>query len=284
MRKKHLPQAVLPRKQLKTNRMKLDAKKIVELVDLLEMKTNTQKNGRGFDKMALALNEFDKFPDMDRKYLQSRLYKPACDLVLSGGGKIGLNIRYIDKIARFIGYKSFMSFMNGEDLNAKSQMIKLCGQWYCYTRTNTHQSELIQSPVRIFEKKDEIFYELKGYENVYCGKLSYESMCLFAQFKSKTTGQQFQHVYKIGLRKTPQVVQGIFSGVSSSFDPIGGRAVLIRQFIPYKQLFNLRIAVEKLPYSKKLEQRRLGEYFAGDSNIIASNAVTFDLNDLGECG
>ena len=264
--------------------MKLDAKKIVELVDLLEKKTNTQKNGRGYDKMAHELNEFQKFPDMDRKYLQSRLYKPACDALLSGGGTIGLNGRYLDKIARFLGYSSFINFCEGEDSEARKRLLNLCGDWYCYSRKNTYRGELIQSPVRIYESGDAVHFELKGPSSVYNGKLSYKSMCLFCQFTSSSNGKQFQHIYKVGLRENPEVLQGIFSGVSTSFDPIGGRAVLIKQFDPEIQLINERIAVEDLAHSEKLAERRLAEYFSDNDNLIASNSATFDLNDLGKCG
>jgi hypothetical protein len=89
-------------------------------------------------------------------------------------------------------------------------------------------------------------------------------------------------VYKIGQREKPQVLQGIFSGVSTGFDPIGGRVVLVRATEVYGEMTHDTLEVSRLLKSKDRVEVALAEYFEayGDNNLQIKRVVTFGVEDL----
>lgn len=103
---------------------------------------------------------------------------------------------------------------------------------------------------------------------------------MFILMKSES-GKQLHHVYKIGIREKPQVLQGIFSGVSTTFEPIGGRVVLVAAREPFVKLEGKELTPMELKKSGDLGTR-LARYFESyDGNNLRINpVVSFGENDL----
>lgn len=95
-------------------------------------------------------------------------------------------------------------------------------------------------------------------------------------------GKRFHHVYKVGRAHNPKVLQGVFSGVSSAFDPIGGRCVLVRTNDDFRKMENQRISVATLKKAKDKVERALGAYFEdqGKNNLLIGGVTTYDAPDL----
>jgi hypothetical protein len=161
-----------------------------------------------------------------------------------------------------------------------AQLDSCLGSYYSYIRMNAKETALFQSPVQIFYKNGKYMFEQKGARNTFIGEIRSEKGCLFVLLESME-GKSFYHAYKIGVVSSPKLMQGIFSGVSSSFDPIGGRVVLIR----VQSQFNL-LSAEELSKSKtKLKDEKmksLFEYFneTEGNNLSIAPAYTFSIEDL----
>jgi hypothetical protein len=117
----------------------------------------------------------------------------------------------------------------------------------------------------------------------YEGDLKIKHGCLFVLLVSPEY-KSFYHIYKIGTRREPKVIQGIFSGVSTVFDPIGGRAVLLKVNQPFSALKNQAFKYEELIQSPMPENQRLAAYFKDYSknNLSINKVVSFGIEDLEE--
>jgi len=192
--------------------------------------------------------------------------------------------KLLDKIAKFLKFKNFRTFVDGLERGLESQLISCEGSYYSYVRRNAVVGVLFRSPVRIWTEVNNVRFELRGPSLVYQGTIQLRHGCLFIQMESKE-GKAFYHVYKIGKRESPKVLQGTFSGVSTAFDPIGGRAILMRVDEPYNSLENAALKITDIKKSKSLNERRLADYFKdyANNNVSPNKSYSFDLSDLGDC-
>src|SRR5690606_32346735 len=95
------------------------------------------------------------------------------------------------------------------------------------------------------------------------------------------SGKRLHHIYRIGVREKPQVLQGIFSGVSTTFEPIGGRVVLLAVSEPFEKLEGKELTPAELEQGGTLGAR-LARYFESyDGNNLGINpVVSFGEDDL----
>lgn len=237
----------------------------------------TRKDGgdlttEGYKVMAELLTERTKIP-FNEKYLKYTLYD-------GGFGKRGPHLTRLDAIAKFVGHRNYRAFL--ESLNLDSGLQSLIGEYYCFVRMNQEKGELLRSPVKIFPKDGRISYYLKGSRLHYEGELKKSEGCLFVLMKSIKGDKSFYHVYRIGAMDKPEVLQGIFSGVSTNFNPIGGRAVLVRANESFENLKIGRLDVKTLRRSKQVIEQNLALYFEKmeENNLSISTPSTFDRRDL----
>ncbi len=195
---------------------------------------------------------------------------------------IGLNASLLDKAAQYLKYKDFRGFVESADAG-DPQLISLVGNYYCYVRRNSEKdSYILRSPVKIEQRTDgKIEFQLKGPSYIFKGEIYSQRGCIFILMKADE-GKLFHHIYKIGERKSPLVLQGVFSGVSTAFDPIGGRTVLVRTEEPYTSLKNASLSVSTLRKSKLRAEKKLATYFKDytNNNIAPKRSSTFDVEDL----
>ena len=195
---------------------------------------------------------------------------------------IGLNQSRLAQIAAYLGFKSFREFEASLTGEVSPQLTSLLGSYYCYVRANLlNESLVFRSPVRIFKKENKIWWELKGPSITYNGEVVLRHYCLFILMTSKE-GKSFHHVYKIGNRSEPRVLQGVFSGVSTAFDPIGGRTVLVKQENAFGALTNHKASTSAMKKSKRLEDKVLALYFKEyyNNNVAPNKSGGFNLEDL----
>lgn len=192
----------------------------------------------------------------------------------------------VSRMLKFLGFNELKEFIQAEKNPIPAQLIKCAGSYYSYVRRSFENGNgtLFRSPVRILEKDRRMIMELKGKRLNYSGSISLRQGCLFIPLESKD-GKSFYHVYKIGTSECPEILQGIFSGVSNVFEPIGGRAVLVRVSEEFKKLSNAELEISAMHRSEKLLERRLAEYFSGysENNLAIKRAYAFDERDLGAC-
>ena len=95
-------------------------------------------------------------------------------------------------------------------------------------------------------------------------------------------GKVIHHIYKIGARHKPGVLQGVFSGVSTVFDPIGGRVVLVRVEGPWEELTTKELTPADLSKSTFPWEQSLVQYFGTyhNNNLLTNKSTTFTHADL----
>jgi hypothetical protein len=220
-------------------------------------------------------------PFFAENYLYKKVFLRARLMEKKGGGILILKDEYVEIIARYAGYESYSKFLERRENKLAGELISCEGVWYSYVRCNSGDMEVLASPVHIYQKANQVFAEMKGSSRNFKGELKMERDCLYCLLESNK-GKNIHFVLKVGVALMPNVLQGVFSGMSSGGDPIAGREVLIRQELGFDKLKHKRLKISTLINSKNEDEKLVGEYFSDkQQNILkGGQASTFELNDL----
>lgn len=196
---------------------------------------------------------------------------------------LSLRDAQLNSVARFLSQKNIHALVDTLETPADDQLRSLVGNYYIFVRQNSQKGLIFQSPVEIRELEGKFVLRLKGPSWTYEGALDIRHGCLFVLLASAEY-KSFYHIYKIGTRRSPSVIQGIFSGVSTAFDPIGGRAVLMKVKEDPTELTNEAYTREELNQSSAPEKKILAAYFCDYSrnNLSINKVISFGIDDLEE--
>lgn len=253
--------------------MQVKVSTLQAIIDLLVERTGCSPDYRGFKVMS------KKMGLKNVNYVYAKMYRPTQH---NPDGEIGLSPTIANSIAKFFKYKSFRELESDlKVVKPQVQALSMIGSYYGYVRANLSKPTLLRSPVQIYESTGKVWFELQDADVRYKGELMLQGGCMSVQMTSKD-GRVLFHVYKIGKRHGPGVLQGVFSGVSSAFEPIGGRVVLVRQDDDGKKLKNEAIDMGRMKESKVKGDRILAKYFWKWENngVVAGEAVSFGFEDL----
>lgn len=252
--------------------MKVKAGLLSQLLDRLCEKTGYT---RDFSGLKLVAEEIDGIKE---RYL----YRVEQDIKNQPDNKpIGLSSFYVQTLLSFLGYRSLEDFERSVNRRLDEQLLSLEGSYYCYLRENQRQFSVLRSPVLLKEENGEMKFTLIGGMMPFTGHAVIREGALFIAMESKN-GKQMHHVYKIGKRKEPKVLQGIFVGVSTAFDPIGGRTVLVKSNDPFNTLSKRKFSYPELSKSKEPEHKNLASYFREyqKNNLAPERSYSFSNEDL----
>ena len=241
----------------------------------------SKETGESLDHYGLGVISEKMNERVSHKYLYDNLFK-AVERSKEPTDELNLSPNKIDEIARFLGYENFQDFVESRKETVDPVLEFLTGAYYSYVRKNSIETSLLRSPVLIYRDRNTINFLLKGPRWRYKGELSYLDGCLFCLMKSDAIGKSFYHVYKIGKAKSPEVLMGIFAGISSSNDPIGGRCVLVKRKEKFEELENRSLSIDELNASNSNEENKLANFFFSfeDNNLRINNPYGFDFDDL----
>lgn len=254
--------------------MEVQVRLLEKVLQLLSVKTGCALDHAGLTHIAEKV-----FPSGNQRYLYHNIYqllkkaKPEDTL--------GLQENRLNEIAKFLGFESFRELKSHIENPEDPLLTTLHGNYYCYVRASHEEGYILRSPVTISAVNGKTWLSLRGKIYSFQGEVALRQGCLFILMQSNE-GKSFYHVYRIGTRKSPEVLQGVFSGVSTAFDPIAGRTVLIRQNDSFDSLVNSKISIVELDKSESRTDRILAEYFReySQNNISTKKAVGFSLEDL----
>lgn len=237
------------------------------------------KTGHTLDHAGLKHISGEVFRSGNDRYLYHNVYRKM--KTAKPEDVIGLQENRLNEIAEFLGYASFREFQSHLENPEDPLLTALNGNYYCYVRASHEEGFVLRSPVNISSVNGKTWLRLQGKIYSFEGEITLRQGCLFILMQSNE-GKSFYHVYRIGTRKSPDVLQGVFSGVSTAFDPIAGRTVLVRQNESFDLLVNLKINISGLEKSKERTDRILAEYFRrySENNISTKKAVGFSWEDL----
>jgi hypothetical protein len=259
--------------------MKYKAGDIRKLLEELAEETGTTVDHASFEDMYYKIVEKVKKPLFKENYLYKRIYDQVKDA--NENSEVRLNAHFIEQLVKYLSYNNYSQFLRVQADPIHSILGNCVDSWYSYVRCNSGEEYVLISPVDIFKDGKEVLMKLKGGERMFSGKLKYEGNCIYCLLESKQN-KKLHLVLNVGFSKKPNVLQGVFSGISTSGEPIAGREVLIRQKEKFDALKNERISIHELIGSESEERNNIGKYFMeSNGNILkARQASTFELNDL----
>ena len=255
--------------------MKIKVRLLERLLAMLSEKTKEPLDRAGLRNMASEIG------GIGEDYLYKKIYYEIRPL--DKEDTMSLRDAQLNSLAKFLGYRNIQALVTSLETPADEQLQSLVGNYYLFVRQNSQKGLVFQSPVQIRETDGNFMLQLKGPSWIYEGALHIRHGCLFVLLASPEQ-KSFYHIYKIGTRRSPPVIQGIFSGVSTAFDPIGGRAVLMRANGDPNKLTNKAYTNDELSQSTEREKKMLATYFRDYSrnNLSINKVVAFGIEDLEE--
>lgn len=263
--------------QLTLDRMEVEVRHLEMLLNQLKEKTNQPLDTKGFRIM-------EDLTGVKQKYLYESIYLRVQDSKKQKIMSVKLQETKLDPLAKFLGFKNFNVFVGEVESPQDPVLTALVGNYYSYVRRNDDKDMIIRSPVRIDQVEGKFWYILGGPTWTYKGKLTLRNGALFVlmEAEGEKHGKIIHHVYKIGARLKPDALQGIFSGVSTNFDPIGGRTVLLRINDAFENLTGKEFKIADLMKSKDLSDKKIAAYLKdyARNNLKLNRVVTFEVDDL----
>lgn len=255
--------------------MKIKVRHLHRLLLLLSEKTREPLDRAGLRNMASEVG------GIGEDYLYKKIFYEIRDL--DKDENVSLRDAQLNSVARFLGYRNMAALVAAFETPADEQLQSLVGSYYIFVRQNSSKGLVFRSPVEILESEGNYILRLKGPSWTYEGDLKIKHGCLFVLLASPEH-KSFYHIYKIGTRRDPRVIQGIFSGVSTAFDPIGGRAVLLKEKAPFSALKNHAFTIAELERTDLSENKIIARYFKDYSrnNLSINKVVSFEIDDLEE--
>lgn len=255
--------------------MNIKVKYLRRLLDELVSKHNETYEKKSFEVIGEGIK------GVGDQYIYKKIAQPIS--TKRPEDQIGLRDSKLIALIKHLGYESLKGFISEVDNPYSSQLQSCIANYYTYLRKNTEEGYLLRSPVRIFKKDYKILMELRGQRLNYLGEMKLQNGYLTVLLQNKN-GKQFYHGYKLGTMEAPPVLQGIFSGVTSTFDPIGGRVVLIRMDDEkFESLKVGELSISKMKKSKNAHEKTLAKYLEkkADNNINIHKTTSFTFGDLG---
>jgi len=243
--------------------MKFQVKKLELLLSKAVQKTGKSFNHADFADMTAEINAaiFEKRQNgvvIGEKYVYDNIYRKFKKM--DALDELSLNQKYVDTIARYAGFRNFQGFEEFllAEVETKDEVILRCGGvWKSYVRTNSGRAELLVAPLHIVQEGGKTVIKMKGEGDVvYDADLTLKGGCLRCLLDGgKLDDRQIYMVMRLGVAAKPEVLLGIFGGMSNGGMPIGGREVWIRmeEGMTFEELSHEVIDMEK-------EADKLNEY------------------------
>ncbi|MCG8386991.1 MAG: hypothetical protein MJA30_15705 [Cytophagales bacterium] len=243
-----------------------------KLLDELCKKLQVSRDKGGF--MTIA----SKIKGLTNRYVRDNMHGNVIKAKKEGWESINLSLNKLDEISKFLGYTGFVAFQDSFKVNPHLAYFE--GTYYSFIRKNSSTTEILQSPVKIEPEGAGMYLTLRGVDRQFRGEIELMEGCISCLMKSMD--KAFYHVYKVGKVIKPKLIQGIFSGVSSAFDPIGGRCILVRQKLAFEALKNRKLIMEDADRTGDHELKELWTYFSTQegNNLKINSPVGFDWGDL----
>lgn len=261
---------------LQLNQIMVKNTTVKKLLDALAEKTGQSLDYHGYWKMSDALESFaleKKMTSISQGYLADT-YRNIKKKLDNNTKESRTSRDHLDTIACYLGYKSFEQFSSSVDKPISDVFHSCMGNWWSYVRSNSGDF-LLKAPVRIYrdEKSMEVYLEMQGKERKYKGKMLEYGSCL-SGFIQSNSEKVFSLIFKLSNSQKQDVLQGVFSGMSSFGNPIAGKELLVRETnLNYQDM-----QWTKLPMTDNTVSLKIKDYFKDSekTNIKISEYSDFE--------
>lgn len=247
--------------------MAVKAKVVIRLLSELADKVSVDLDYGGFGIMEEYLEN-----GITQKYLDDT-YRKAKRALERKQVNTGSRAAKLSEIAKGLGYKNFHDFEYTTSRPVNPLLKNCVGVWWSMVRGSKGDS-VFKSPVKIRISEDqEVLIAMQGRENKFKGRVQLSAGCLFCTLDSGK-GKKLNIILKANVSEHARVLQGIFSGVSSTGEPIGGRELFVRE----TQLKFDEMKWAELPLPNDPLDHRISAYFSD----VYRNCIRTDTKaDLG---
>lgn len=236
-------------------------------------------------RLSESINEQARLPEepeITRRYLYEKLLVRCRKAITEQASVVGLADAYVNRIVKYLGYRNFDHFTTLQQRPADAQLEQCIGAWYSYVRENSGLPHILRAPVRIWNEENQYYMELRGPHRTFTGLIHRRGACIFAKL-SYEPDKELHLVFKIGNAQSPELLQGVFSGMSTNGDPIAGREILVRQSEQIPEALSPRKFNISQPDWDAVElDARIVRYFEdfGRNYVKVTGVSTFTLDDL----
>lgn len=254
--------------------MEVEVKHLEVLLEQLKEKTKQPLDTRGFEVM-------EELTGIKQKYIYESIVLRIRDAKKLKKQTVNLHETKLDQLTKYLGFNSFRSFARKSDAPPDGVLAAATGTYYSIVRRNDGPAMLLFSPVLIEEDSGTFYYTLKGPVRTFKGKLTFVNGCLFVLMR-EPKGKQVHHIYNIGQSIAPEILQGVFSAVTTNFEPIGGRTVLLKTNGQFEALIPFQLSQKEYAKSRDLGSKEIAAYFKDFSknNLKLNRVVTYTKDDL----
>lgn len=260
--------------------MEIDLDIANTLLGLAVKKGNRTWDRFGIMELSALVNE--KLPaayrPLGQRYLYDTLYLNIQQAKKNQRSTIPVDRSCMDSLSFFVGFQSLDDFIQHESPQLPLSVSSILGSWYSIVRCNSGLPDLLLSPVHIRLGENKIVqFLLKGPHRNYQGNVKWIGSSFSCFLESDDKAKALHLAFMLGVAKSPSILIGVFSGVSTSGFPIAGRELLLRTNEALEDLKNQRIPIKEgtLPQS-------ILTYFKNynDCYFKVREASTFDFLDL----
>lgn len=204
--------------------MKYKTTDFKRLIDAICSQLNTQATRQGFMKIEeYCIEHAEKLGlGVRHEYIYDR-YRSKSDAQSARPD-------HLNALARILGFNTYEDFVAGKHPSTTKQATPfeiIGGKWTSIVRCNSGKEQLIISPVEFKMEKTKLVMSLQGGENAFTGEVFLKGYCLEVTLKSGGV-KNIHLIFKLGNLKSIEVLQGVYSGISSGNAPICGVELLVR--------------------------------------------------------
>lgn len=258
----------------------------IDLVELM-LKKSTEKGNKSFDRFGLSqlhipINENlpNQYKPLGKRYIYDTIFLGLEKAKRENQELINLDRSCLDSIVYYLGFKSIDEFRSQEAPLLPNEFFSIEGNWQSIVRCNSGAPDILVSPVKIsITDSNKAILELRGPSRTYRGVIRWIGGSISSFIVSEDKVKALHLAFKVGVAKQPEVLLGVFSGVSSSGVPIAGKEILLRSNAVFEEIKNTRIKIA----SKDLRiPSSVFEYFSDFEKCYfkVTNTSTFNLDDL----
>ncbi len=243
----------------------------------------------GLSELTIKINEGldNKYKKIGNRYLNETIAASIKKARSEDRSTLSLSPLSLDSIAAFLGFENLETFRLHLNPTLSPGQLAIEGTWYSFARCNSGNPHILISPVLIsIADNNEITMSMSGPSREYHGSIKWVAGSLSCYMSSADNAKYYHLAFKVGVVKNPKILQGVFSGISTSGLPIAGKELLVKTNKRFDEMKNHRIDLNGLNDPTENAPFPISEsilsYFRDFNNcyIKIANPSTFDLDDL----
>ncbi len=257
----------------------------------LALQQATQKAGSTYDRFGLtqlpsAINSklSSAYRAIGERYVYDTIFLTIEKAKRNKDQYVRLDQSCLDSVAYYIGFKSIEEFRLSQSPNILEAMLPIEGNWYSCVRASSGRPHILLSPVQIrVSENKRATMELRGPHRTYQGPIKCIAGSISSLIVSDDGTKELHLVFKVGVARYPEVLVGLFSGVSSAGEPIAGKEVLFKSDELFDEMKNAKIPIQTVAGEPApIIPRSIITYLADfeKSYFKVTDPSTFDVDDL----